>query len=107
MQPDSLGRHKQFCRQREFKVFQALVNGRGKFERASSWLHAKRARNEELIANRLAHPVQRVTDRRGSYRKYLARLTHTAMQLHISKYPEQTEVEHANCQGARLRIFFA
>jgi hypothetical protein len=70
-------------------------------------LHAKLARNEKRIANHLAQPIQGVAHGRGSYRKCLARLPHTAMQHQSVKDPEQIEIDDTNARRRRLlpRIF--
>jgi hypothetical protein len=60
--------------------------------------------NSSVLADRLAQPAQGVANRRGSYRKYLARFTHTAMQHHGVEHSEQIEVDHAKARAFRLHI---
>src|SRR5208283_4815471 len=65
--PDSLRRHKRFCRESHFEVFQPFSNGRRKLECVLSWFHAVPTRREKRVANCVAEAVQGMAHSRRSY----------------------------------------
>jgi hypothetical protein len=65
--PDSLRRHKRYCRESRFEAFQPFSNGRRKLECALRWFHAVPARREKRVTNYVAEAVQGMTHSRWSY----------------------------------------